>query len=159
MEPTNRELGIYSKPVSLDTAHLEDGAFARADVVVSEVAHDGPSFEGRIYFNNPDATVTTGRDPEQGYAGSFNVFGHHGCGGDVGHCDYKPRRAFDPRKEHHMKPQTFHVIATRALARLHEAQQPLTSITVVPVMSDGPTYRSGTADTLRFGSLSLQVFR
>ena len=36
----------------------------------------GPSFEGRVYLNRPDADEHAPRTPEAGYAGSFHVYGY-----------------------------------------------------------------------------------
>src|SRR5437588_12727977 len=48
----------------------------RAEMVFSGVDQAGPSFEGRVFLNNPDADVTTARTPETGYAGSFHVYAY-----------------------------------------------------------------------------------
>src|SRR5437016_3656407 len=48
----------------------------RAEIVFTGVDQAGPSFEGRVFLNNPDADVTTARTPETGYAGSFHVYGY-----------------------------------------------------------------------------------
>jgi hypothetical protein len=40
------------------------------------VEQAGPSFEGRVFLNRPDADETTPRTPDNGYAGSFHVFGY-----------------------------------------------------------------------------------
>lgn len=48
----------------------------RAELVFGGVEQAGPSFEGRVFLNHPDADETTPRTPEKGYAGSFHVFGY-----------------------------------------------------------------------------------
>ncbi|HEY1277280.1 MAG TPA: hypothetical protein VGF25_20400 [Thermoleophilaceae bacterium] len=48
----------------------------RAELVFTGVEQAGPSFEGRVFLNNPGADESTPRSPEQGYAGSFHVFGY-----------------------------------------------------------------------------------
>ena len=58
----------------------------RADLVFYDVDHSGASYEARIFLNSPDADADTPRD-DPDYAGSFHIFGHGGCFGDVGHCD------------------------------------------------------------------------
>ena len=63
-------------------------------------------------MNRPDATGETPRDAVNGYVGSFHVFGHGGCWGDVGHCEVRERRAYDPRPAHPLTPMTKHVIAS-----------------------------------------------
>jgi hypothetical protein len=48
----------------------------RADLVFTGVEQAGPSFEGRVFLNNPGADESTARDPASGYAGSFHVYGY-----------------------------------------------------------------------------------
>jgi hypothetical protein len=47
-----------------------------AELVFSGVEQAGPSFEGRVFLNNPDADEATSLSPDGGYAGSFHVFGY-----------------------------------------------------------------------------------
>lgn len=57
------------------------------------------------------ARVETGRELAAGYVGSFSVFGHGGCYGDVGHCEVVPRDdPFDVRPPHPLTPWTKTVI-------------------------------------------------
>jgi hypothetical protein len=44
-------------------------------LVLHGVEHGGPSFEARVFLDNPDATITTPTDVTCGYAGSFHVYG------------------------------------------------------------------------------------
>jgi hypothetical protein len=106
--------------------------FQRADIVFYGVDHSGPSFEARIYLNNPDADLDSSRDGESRYAGSFTVFGHNGCAGDAGHCRVPdgPKDPFDRRPPHGLTPQTKTVIATSAIREI--AEETIT-VTVVPV--------------------------
>jgi hypothetical protein len=48
----------------------------RAELVFAGVDQAGPSFEGRVFLNNPDADATTARTPDTGYAGAFHVYGY-----------------------------------------------------------------------------------
>jgi hypothetical protein len=48
----------------------------RAELVFRGVEQAGPSFEGRVFLNNPDADDATALTPETGYAGSFSVYGY-----------------------------------------------------------------------------------
>lgn len=128
--------------------------FARADLVFYGVDHSGPSFEARIFFNNPDAELRTPRD-DASYAGSFTVFGHAGCAGDPGHCDVPsgPKDPFDRRPPHALTPQTKTVIVTDALRKLSEAQVTITVVAVRP----GATGAEVT-DALRFERFSLVTY-
>jgi hypothetical protein len=113
-------------------ASAEQPDFARADLVFYGVDHSGPSFEARIFLNNPEAGVATARDDASRYAGSFTVFGHAGCAGDIGHCDVPtgPKDPFDRRPPHALTPQTKTVIVTDALRKISDHA---ITITVVPV--------------------------
>jgi hypothetical protein len=106
--------------------------FVRADLVFYGVDHSGPSFEARIFLNNPEANVATPRDQASGYAGSFTVFGHAGCAGDAGHCEVPtgPKDAFDRRPPPALTPQTKTVIVTEAVRNIEDSK---VAITVVPV--------------------------
>ena len=46
------------------------------ELVFRGVEQAGPSFEGRVFLNNPDADETTPLSAEAGYAGSFHVYGY-----------------------------------------------------------------------------------
>ena len=108
----------------------------RADIEFHRVEHAGPSYEGRVYINNPDADENTGYE-HPSYAGSYHVFGHGGCLQDPGHCDVKERRAYDPRPEHPLTPSKKVVIATEPVKRAIEQHQEIT-VTVVPVIEPLP---------------------
>lgn len=45
-------------------------------VAVKGVDQSGPSFEARIFLNNPEADEETPTTLENGYAGSFEVYGY-----------------------------------------------------------------------------------
>ena len=66
-------MGSYTAPPIAMNA-LRD--VRRAELVFRGVEQAGPSFEARVYLNNPDADETTERTPEAGYAGSFHVYGY-----------------------------------------------------------------------------------
>jgi hypothetical protein len=138
-----------------------DAPFDRADVVFQEVDHSGPSFEVRLFFNNPDADADTPRSAEEGYAGRFTVFGHGGCYGDIGHCDV-PAPTTDPtdlRPAHPLTPLDTYVTVTGALRRLADAGEPLQTVTLVPVVLH-PNRRDnhGTLEPFNFSQLSLHTY-
>jgi hypothetical protein len=144
-----------SEPISLAESEEEDARFERADLIFYGVDHSGPSYEARIFLNNPAADLDTPRDSEHGYAGSFTVFGHFGCYGDEGHCDTEQRETdeFDLRPVHPLTPQTKTVVITDALRRVGTSQ---VQVTVVPVTAgdEGPIV----ADTLRFDRVRLLTY-
>jgi tyrosinase len=86
--------------------------------------------------------VETPTTEETGYVGSFYVFGHGGCFGEVGHCDVPRQRVspFDRRGEHQLTPRTKIVIITDQLRRLQEQGEGDLSlaVTVVPVVEESP---------------------
>ena len=116
--------------ISMDT--LGD-SFTRADIEFEGVDHSGSSYEGRVFINNAEADAETHTTLENGYAGSYYIFGHGGCFGDEGHCEVAPRSPYDPRPPHALWPARKVVIATDAIRQAAEAG-PTMSITVVPVI-------------------------
>jgi tyrosinase len=136
--------------------------FSRADLEFRGVDHSGPSFEARVYLENPGADANTGRDPASGYAGSFHVFGHGGCFGEHGHCDIPKGQhsPYDLRFAHQLTPQYKTVIVTDALRTLMaKSARKSVTVTVVPVVRDNLASLVGhAADPLRFESVSLITY-
>ena len=113
--------------------------FARADLMFFGIDHSGPSFEALVFLNNPGATVETERDPARGYAGSFFIFGHGGCAGDVGHCDVPvERRDFDWRPPHQLTPATRLLMVTDALRGLLRAGEETLVVSAVAIPTRPP---------------------
>jgi hypothetical protein len=129
---------ITSAPLDLpDVRDVEE--LSRADLVFYGVDHSGPSYEARVFVNNPQADPATERVLEEGYAGSFTVFGHNGCFGDAGHClpDQRTRDEFDVRAPHPLQPLTMTVIATDAIRRaLVDPETTTVTVTVVAVVPE-----------------------
>jgi hypothetical protein len=125
---------VTSQPIDTTTLGRE---FTRADIEFEGLDHSSASYEGRVFLNKPDADARTPlNDPA--YAGSYFIFGHGGCLGDVGHCDVMPRRPFDPRPAHALTPTRKVVIATNPLRRALSTGAEL-RITVVPrILSTSP---------------------
>jgi len=143
-------------------SHEAADEFSRADLEFRGVDHSGPSFEARVYLDNSAADAGTGRDPAAGYAGSFHVFGHGGCFGELGHCDIPqgPRGPYDLRFRHQLTPQFKTVIVTDALRTImgKRARKTVT-VTVVPIVRDNPVSLAGKVrDPLRFESVSLITY-
>lgn len=151
-----------SNPIELP---IQDGEhpFQRADLLFYGVDHSGASFEARVFLNRPDATTETPRTEEQGYVGSFYMFGHGGCFGDVGHCDVPRERVspFDRRGEHQLTPRTKIVVITESLRRLidrsgHEGR---IQVSVVPVVRPSPFASSqDAADVLKIDRVQLITY-
>jgi hypothetical protein len=131
--------------------------FSRADLEFIGVDHSGASYEGRVYINNANADANTQTTEANGYAGSFYIFGHGGCFGDVGHCDvHQPQDDFDPRPSHPLEPIKKVVIATDAIKKA-AAQSADINVTVVPVIMSW-TEKSDLADVLKFDHINLVTY-
>lgn len=99
--------------------------FQRADIVVSGLEQAGPSYELRIFLNNPDADAGTEPNDDHGYAGSIYVYGYGQPPPGMGQPDGQPGAR--PRI-----PMTRSVNATEAV-RAAMAHGPDVSVTLVPV--------------------------
>jgi tyrosinase len=131
-----RQAKIYtSKPVPIDFAGPEH-RYVRSDLEIYGIYHGGPSYEGRIFLNNSKADQTTARTRENGYAGSFYIFGHGGCLGDPGHCEVneEKREEYDFRSPHPLTPAKKKVTVTNTLREIAKTNKTAT-ITVVPVVT------------------------
>jgi hypothetical protein len=147
------------KPVTfpaLDTSALGK-SFTRADIEFIDVDHAGSTYEGRVFLNNPDADEGTARSPATGYAGSYFIFGHGGCLGDVGHCDVLPRDPFDPRPGHPLTGARKVLIASDELRALPDADK--VTVTIVPVIrSVGPQSRDD-ENIVKVGEVRIVTYR
>jgi hypothetical protein len=133
--------------------------FSRADIEFHELEHGGPSYQGRVFINNPGAEETTERLDENGYAGSFHVFGHGGCFGDPGHCDIVERNPFDPRPAHPLTPALKIVTATDALRNALAANEPEMTITVVPVILSTTPKAGRPDDVVKFTHAQIVTYQ
>jgi len=130
--------------------------FYRVDLHFNGVEHRGGSYEARVFFDNPEATPNTPRDPESGYAGSFYVFGHGPCYGDEGHCEVPagPIHPFDYREPHQLNPQLMVVTVTDAMRRAIDAGNREVEVSVVPT----DAHNRDIGDVLHFERLSLITY-
>ncbi len=150
---------VTSTPID---ATALDTEFTRADIEFQGLDHTTASYEGRVFLNKPDANGTTPFDAPE-YAGSYFIFGHGGCLGDVGHCDVIERRPFDPRSPHPLTPTRKAVIATdairRALERVAGLDTKELTVTVVPVILS-TTPRVGRPDDLvKYDQVEIITYR
>jgi tyrosinase len=131
--------------------------FHRADLVFDGVDHSGASFEARVFLNNTGATAKTATTTQNGYAGSFHIFGHGGCFGDVGHCEVRGLpRPYDPRPAHPLTPARKVVIATDAIRRAVAKGKQMT-VTVVPIVR-AVTPETDDQDVLKFEKISVRTY-
>jgi tyrosinase len=131
--------------------------FHRADLVFEGVDHSGATFEARVFLNNTGATAKTATTTQNGYAGSFHIFGHGGCFGDVGHCEVRGLpRLYDPRPAHPLTPARKVLIATDAIRRALGKGRQMT-VTVVPIVRAG-TPECDYEDVLKFEKISVRTY-
>ncbi|HEY1299190.1 MAG TPA: hypothetical protein VGF07_01745 [Stellaceae bacterium] len=126
--------------IEFHLGQVQRAGFKRADLVFEGVDHAGPSFEARVFLNNPGADAATPRDTAHGYAGSFHIFGHGYCFGDVGHCevDDRGKAAHDLRGPHPLTPARKIVVITDALKAVLQRDGKLEHVSVVPVAYGRP---------------------
>jgi hypothetical protein len=126
---------FLSKRIHFDMHKLESD-FYRADLEIRGLDHSGPSYQGRVYLNNPKADYDTPTTADKGYAGSFFVFGHGGCLGDMGHCDiHAERKKFDAIPNP-VTPENISIIVTDQLKKLAKRTKEFT-VTIVPILTGG----------------------
>jgi hypothetical protein len=145
-----------SEPISLNIKKLEN-PFHRADLEFHGVDHSSESYEGRVFINNPDANQNTSKTSTNGYVGSFHIFGHGGCYGDIGHCEIrKEKRPFDYRPPHPLTPLYKRLILTDDLLRLGKNTDKFT-VTIVPILAGGSTDRD-VRDIVKVDRISLITY-
>lgn len=127
---------FVAKPLKFNIKRL-DKKFYRADLEFHGVDHSGPSYEGRVFINNPKANDKTTKTLKNGYVGSFYIFGHGRCFGDIGHCDVtKERLPFDYRPSHPLTPAFKRIKITDQITRIGNRSDEFI-ITIVPVLAGG----------------------
>ena len=139
-----------SRPIELPPA---DSPFARADLIFYGLDHSGPSFEGQVFFDARG--VGREADPtHRAYVGSFFVFGHGKCFGDVGHCDIPAERdPFDLRPPHQLEPATRVLTVTEAVRDMLERGSEAAKVTVI-----ARTAKRTRADVLAFETVRLATY-
>jgi hypothetical protein len=150
---------IYvSDPISLGL-DKPAGTFYRIDLEIYGLDHGGASFEGRVFVNNQNANQDTPKTEEHGYVGSFYVFAHGGCFGDLGHCEVKmERRDYDLRPSHPLTDMFTRLIITEPLRRQIEKGQKEFVFTIVPVVKGGDPAMCDFENVLKFERLSLVTY-
>ncbi|HEY6969417.1 MAG TPA: hypothetical protein VJA94_09440 [Candidatus Angelobacter sp.] len=151
-EPLKQPAKVYvSEPVPLPlikkTSH-------RVDLVFHGLDHSGASYSAHVFLNNKKANAKTPHTAQNGYAGTFHVFGHGGCFGDVGHCEVRGvPRPYDPRPAHPLTPAKKTLIATDAMRRVAGKGKDVT-VTVVPIVRAG-TDKCDYDDVFKFEKISV----
>jgi hypothetical protein len=103
----------------------------RLELVFSGVEQAGPSFEGRVFLNNPAAKESTAQAPQAGYAGSFHVYGY----GELAPPAIEAKRKQSKGGAPVAPIEKRLVVDEAALRTALEGSDELT-VTVVPVPSD-----------------------
>ncbi|HUB13492.1 MAG TPA: hypothetical protein VMB34_16200 [Acetobacteraceae bacterium] len=150
-----------SHALAFSRDHLHRKDFRRADLIFEGVDHAGPSFEARVFLNNPNATAETERSIANGYAGSFHIFGHGVCLGDVGHCevDDRGKAPHDLRGPHPMRPQQKLLVVTDALKQVLDRDGKIDNVTVVPVAYGHPATNDPDPEGfLKYGGVRLATY-
>ncbi|MEJ7792396.1 MAG: hypothetical protein WKF65_10545 [Gaiellaceae bacterium] len=138
------EMVDAATPMGLDLAegtplvdrYLVEPQTSRVDLIFYRVDHAGQSYEAHVFVSD-DATTDTPHDLEHGYVGSFTVFGHGGCYGDVDHCDIDQgtHDEYDVRPPHPLTPWTKTLIVPPEAIDLFVDDT--VQLSVVPVAFDG----------------------
>lgn len=127
---------LVSNPLKLDVNKL-DKKFYRADIEFHGIHHFGPSYEGRVFINNPEANDNTSTTLENGYVGSYHIFGHGPCYGDEGHCEVTQQISpYDWRPSHHLSPAFKRIRVTDQIKKLGEKTDEFV-ISIVPILAPG----------------------
>lgn len=151
-----------SSTIPINSTQLKEARFTRADVHLHEVEHSGASYEGRIFLNNTEADESTPTEPESGYAGSFYVFSHGGCFGDIGHCELQTGiRPYDKRLKSPTVPRDISVAITDRLKNLASSSDQVT-VTIVPVVDPDnyslEGYNVDVANCLKFKDIDIRLY-
>jgi hypothetical protein len=125
---------LVSQPLKFDIEKLGN-KFYRVDLQFHGLDHSGPPYEGRVFINNPEADQNTPKTLENGYVGSYHIFGHGGCFGDVGHCEIRNAISpFDYRPSHPLTPAFKRIRITDQIRKIGKDTKELV-ITIVPILS------------------------
>jgi hypothetical protein len=127
--------------------------FTRADLIFYGIDHAGSSYEARVFMDQRG--VSHGADStHRAYVGSFFIFGHNGCFGDVGHCDVPQERdPFDLRPAHQLEPALRVLIVTDAVKGLLERELDAAKVTVT-----AHTAGKASDDVLAFETVRLATY-
>lgn len=139
-----------SKPIELPPAGRP---FERADLIFYGLDHSGASFEGQVFLDLRGVDRNAGVE-HRAYVGSFFVFGHGGCFGDVGHCDVPTERdPFDLRPPHQLEPAVRILTVTDAVRALLDRDAETAKVTVI-----ARTPGRAPADVLAFETVRLATY-
>jgi hypothetical protein len=148
------ERHVYG-PFELDVA----ADLARADLEVYRINHFRPSFTVWLFLNDEAVTVDNASTDRPSFAGSFSIFGHQRCSGDVGHCDVPMEsRRFDDRPSHPLTKAFKRVVVTDALKRVAGEGGPVRVMVTAIAAADPAEDMGFDGDLLDVGGLQLATF-
>jgi hypothetical protein len=136
-------------PIELPMANRP---FDRADLIFYGLDHSGVSYEGQVFLDargvGADADET-----HRAYVGSFFIFGHGGCFGDVGHCEIPTTRdPFDLRPPHQLEPAVRILTVTDATRALMDRGVQAAKVTVNARTADRQAANVLAFDTVRLAT-------
>lgn len=103
----------------------------RMDLIFYGLDHSGDSYEARV-FMGPRGVGRDADPAHRAYVGTFYIFGHGGCFGDIGHCDVPAARdPFDLRPPHQLEPAMRILTVTDPVNGLLERGVEAAKVTVV----------------------------
>jgi hypothetical protein len=141
--------GFVSRPIRLRLGP-QGLNFERAEIRLTGVEQAGPSFEGRVFLNNPNAGLETPKTPENGYAGSFHVYGYGIWPGDL-----DKDQALRPGPEDAVRAPIEKVVIATEAVRAAASRGPEVTVTVVPVYPGNPPRLA--AETLKLNEPSIVI--
>lgn len=129
----------------------------RVDVELHGVDQAVPSYEGRLFLGNEDAARETPLTEEEGFLGSFFIFGKVECWGeDEGHCHPASDRKFDRRRPPGRHAKVRVTVPADRVARLVERTGGEATLSIVAVATARPGETPDTA--VRFDRLSFITY-
>jgi hypothetical protein len=126
-EPSAKREKVEQTAASTRLGRVRDAR--TAELVFTGIEQAGPSFEGRVFLNNPDADDGTARVPETGYAGSYHVYGY----GDQAPPAIAEAKAKQPEGGGPVAPIEKRVRVDGAALRAALGRSDELTVTVVPV--------------------------
>lgn len=131
----------------------------RIDVELHGVDQAVPSYEGRLFLGNGAAARETPLTEEEGFLGSFFIFGKVDCWGeDEGHCHPASGRKFDRRRPPGRYAKVRVTVDADRVARLAERAGDEATLTIVAVTTASRESGSDGDPVLRFDRLSFITY-
>jgi tyrosinase len=131
---------FVSRPIKVPSEKI-----GRADIQFRGVEQAGPSFEARVFLNNPEADASTPMNAESGYAGSFHIYGYG-----------LPTDAAGDRRAEAKVPMERQLTATEPVKAALASKGDAITVTVVPVLPDHVA--PAAADPLKISDVEIKTY-